>query len=481
MRKSQLEKLREAKKQQHKQVETDLEGLLRILVGGPLNPTQKQFIYDAERIKAYMGPAGCAKTSTLAAAGFIRALLQPGSKGFVSRNDYNDLMDTTKLRMEEMLAKLPKGILLDRDKSPPEKWWIRPIAVRLPDGTLDDTPSQITFMGLKDDIVGVEANWWLIDEANEVDEVRIHQVNARLRHRGGNYSIMMAFNPPDKHHWLYTAATGRDFQDRSVKPVWVKLYRPNPRENLQNLPTDYYDVLAAQLPDDQKQRFVDGEWGSTFEGQPVYREFKYDWHTKRDLIYDPQLPLFRFWDFGYNRPYCGWAQIDFNGRILILAEAQGDKIEIKPWAERCKALTQTHFPRPINIIDFGDPAVRQKKDTGSALEHLHSAGITMRYRTDLNFDASIRLVRQRLTTVIDGEPALQFARRGVPLLISALRGGYHLNDDGTKPFKDGYYDHSADAFRYLIGNLFHGAGESTTNISSTIPATIEYDPRYDVV
>lgn len=479
MRKSKLEQIREAKKAENKQVETDLEGLLRLILNGEPNPTQRSMIYDPARIVAYMGPAGCAKTSTLAASGLLRALFQPGSKGFVSRNDYNDLMDTTKQRFEEMLYRLPKGILLDRTKAPPEKWVLRPVGLKRPDGSVDDTPSQITFMGVKDDIVGVEANWWLVDEANEVAEVRIHQILMRMRAAGGNYAIRMAFNPPDKHHWLYTACTGRDFQDRTIKEPWIKLYRPQNRENIRNLPAGYYEEKAATLPDDQRQRYVDGEWGSSFDGAPVFREFNYGWHVKDNLGYDPELALFRFWDFGYTRPFCGWAQMTFEGQLRILAISMGHNIEIKPWAEKCKAITQAQFPNAKEILDFGDPAVRQRKDTGSALSHLYSSGIQMRYKQDVGFEESARLLRQRLTTVIEGEPAIQFNRRTCSILIDGLRGGYHLDNAGKLPVKDGYYDHGVDALRYLIANLFHGAGESTIATSRSIPDTIEYNPDFD--
>lgn len=447
MRKSRLEQLQDARAKQMAPQTLDLHGLYRLLLGGEFNPTQRAFIYSTDRIKAYKGPAGCAKTSTLAADAMGRALLQPGSKGFVSRSDYNDLMDTTKLRMHEMLARLPKGVLLDRDKSPPEKWYIQP-AVE------GGEPSQITFMGLKDDIVGVEANWWVIDEANEVAENRIHQINARMRAKGGNYMIAMAFNPPDKHHWLYGACTGRDFQDRKMLDPWITLFNPQPRENVHNLPDNYYENLAKTLPEDQRQRFVEGEWGTTFDGQPVYREFKRSFHVKSRLPYDHQTPLLRFWDFGYRHPVCVWAQLDEAGRLLLLREFQGTDIEATHFVRNCLAKTAQWFPNPVECVDYGDPAVAQKKDTGQTLYLLSQAGITMRYRVS-RIDAGVQLLRRLLEQVVEGEPMLQVDGR-CTILIGALSGGYHLDRKGQEPHKDGYYDHIADALRYGCINLFGG-------------------------
>lgn len=478
MRKSKLEVLRDKKRKEMKPVETDIDGLFKLMLNGEFNPTQREFIYSPNRIKAYMGPAGCAKTSTLAAAGLGRALFQPGSKGFVSRNDYNDLMDTTALRMQEMLLRLPKGILLDRDKSPPMKWWIRPI--------VEGDPSQITFVGLKDDIVGVEADWWIVDEANEVEEVRFHQINARLRNIvGKQYGFMMglAFNPPVKHHWLYTACTGFNDADRKVSDPWMTLFKPQSKENIRNLPDGYYEALAKTMPEDQRQRFVEGEWGTTFEGKPVYREFNFGIHAK-SLAFDPYLPLMRFWDFGYGHPYCGFAQFDECGRLLILREKFGTDVEIVPFIEQCKALTVQCFPGARNILDFGDPAAKQKKDTGSTLAELWRAGIQLRFRAS-RIDEGVRLLRMRMEKFIQGKPAFMIDKDNCTVLLAALRGGYHMDELGLKPEKDGYYDHSADALRYLAINVFHGPGEgvpiaSLTDSGSNIPDSIEYDPSYDV-
>ena len=118
MRKSNLERLRDAKRKKQSQVEMTLEGLMLLLLDGDrepgerkANPTQKRFILsppaEGFMAKAYKGPAGCAKTSTIVAAGILRALFMPGSKGLIARQDYNDLMDTTQKRFEMMMERMP--------------------------------------------------------------------------------------------------------------------------------------------------------------------------------------------------------------------------------------------------------------------------------------------------------------------------------------------------------------------------------------
>ena len=471
MRKSNLEKLREARRKKQATQAMDLEGLMKLMLAGHLpeeeriiNPTQREFIYDPTRLKAYMGAAGVAKTSTLVCGGLLRALLQPGSKGFIGRHDYNDLMDTTARRAEEMLQALPKGVLVDRDKSPPMKWYIQPV---IPDGDI----SEITFMGLKDAIGSYEFNWALIDEADECDEKRVLEVNTRLRHRGGNYMLALAFNPPPTTHWLYTACTGKDSQGRKAKDPLFKLYLPKKGENDQNLPPGYHDILRSQLPEDMVMRLVEGQWGAVFPGQPVYRQFKYDIHSTFGLPYEPYSTLYRFWDFGYRHPVCLWAQLDFEGRLLILREHKRENVEVRPFAAEVQALTKRWFPdQEEDIIDFGDPAARQKKDTGSTLVHLSQEGITLRYRTS-TIEEGLRIGRQMFEQLIDGKPAIQFDRSYCSYIIDAFRGGYRMDDKGEKPFKDGFYDHGADAFRYGLINLF-GAGKPL-NVNS-LPDNIAF-------
>jgi hypothetical protein len=502
VRKSNLERLQEQKRKSPKALQlSSIDDLLSLLLGGPALPTQRDFIYSSDRLRAYKGPAGCAKTSTICALGWLRVLLVPGFRLFVSRNDYNDLLETTMGRMTEMLNRLPRGVLLDRDKSPPQKWWIRPVVMVDVDGNeLDPSDdaniSTITFMGLSDMIVGIEANGWIIDEMDEVEEKRVHEIQARLRAKGDPRDIFFAgaFNPPDKHHWLFTACTGRNYQDTIVQQPWLKLYEPKPKENEANLIEGYYDNLTKTLPEDQRQRFVDGIWGSVFNGKPVYPEFKRGWHVKRDLMQRrmDDRTLFRFWDFGYRHPVCLFAQVDFEGRLLMLKEIVGKDIEARAFGLRVQAQTAIWFPKHggPDIVDYGDPAVTQKKDTGSTLLALRQIGISMLYRTS-KIEQGVNLGRRLLGQTADGEPLLQFDQNGVPTLISALSGGYRFadrpEDDGlTKPLKDGFYEHPADAWRYGILNIFGpglmsaGGRSATTTIGSLeLPKNLSYDPNFD--
>lgn len=500
MRKNNFERLAERKQREMAPQKLDIDGLLKLLVDPKrihdsdrsLMPTQREFIYDNRPVVGYMGAAGAAKTSSLCAAGLIRQLLVPDGRLLVARFDYNDLIDTTAKRMQEMMNALPVGTLIDRNKNPPMKWWIRPVGS-------DAEPSEITFMGLKENLGSYEFSDAIIDEADEVPRSAFDLVKSRLRHirKGVDLdsqirTLRFVFNPPDTTHWLYEVCTGLNHEGRRLhSPLVDHLYTPQYRENARNLPPGYYDEMLRTMPTDLADRLVRGQWGATFPGTPVYREFNSDLHVKRGLQYDRTQPILRFWDFGYRRPCVLWAQLDWAGRLLFLREYLGENMEASAFARKVKTLSAKYYPHADYYADFGDPAVVQKKDTGQTLAHFAKEGITMQYRVS-SIESGVQAIRQRLELLIEGQPALQVDEQNCPILIRAFRGGYH-NDDKGKPFKDGFYDHEMDAARYGVINVLganfrpvhvnnsamNGSVGSVEYVDSTAPSVEYADTSYD--
>lgn len=438
-------------------------------------PTMKAFIYDDSFLKAYMGPAGCAKSTTGCLAIILRCLVQPGCKALITRNDYNKLIATTMVTAKAILSRLPPDVLVGRDKSPPEKWYLKPIYADPKD---QGKVSEILFMNAKDDFGSFEFNCAFIDEADDIERTQFNPLLGRFRAPGGNYCLMLCFNPPPKAHWLYTACTGKNEREQTVEKPMFKLFRPQPDENATNLPDGYYQKLRANLPKEDIDRLVDGLWGTTFPGSPVYKQFRREMHVKHNLKYIPGSPLYRWWDFGYRFPVCIWVQCDAEGRMYVLRCEMGENIEARPWARKCNQITAVDFHGCEEVYDFGDPAVRQHKDTGTTLAHLAQEGIHMRWRISKILDG-VRLVRQKLDTLVSGLPALMVdSTCGV--LIDAFKGGYYLDKDGVTPVKDGFYDHSMDALRYGILNMYGPLG--TTNVihtASTTANSVAYDASQD--
>ncbi len=453
-----LEKLRAARKKQAVKQEMDLEGLTKLLCAGhlpsterKLNPTQRDFIFSPVEKKLYLGAAGAAKTVSGVGATILRALLEPGTKHCIARANYNDLLDTTLDEAQIMLDRLPPGTLLQRDKSAPTKWWLKPFATAADQGEVE--PSQITFMGLQDGLGSYKFHGAFVDEVDEVEEKRFLELWSRCRLPGGSNYINGAANPPDSTHWLYTAVTGLDSQGLRVKVPYLTLFTPQERENEQNLRAGYYDELLSTLPPDMADRLVRGQWGAVFPGQPVVREFSRQIHC-RPLAYSGEGTLFRFHDFGYRRPAVLWCQVDLLGRMFVLKERMGADIEAKAFAEQVRFDTRTHFAFDPPVQDYGDPAVAQKKDTGQTLAHYREAGIFMQYQ-HVPFDLSLDMMRRRFNTFIEKQPAIQIDAKGCPILSAALSGGYAFKEKGSinEPKKDGFYDHLVDCLRYGLYNI----------------------------
>jgi len=467
-------------------METDLEGLLKLMVSPSempkeerkLNPTQAAFIYSPIRNKAYMGPAGCAKTTTGVAAIVLRAVMQPGTKYMIARHDYNDLKGTTLERFDEVIGRLPQGMVIDRDKSPPAKYIINSIPQKIvrPDGTsyTDDRPSTIQFFGAKSGWGSYDWNAVHVDEADECEEKRIDELQSRLRTPGGGYSVMLTFNPPDKTHWLFTKCTGMDYEDKKIKEPTFTLFTPQPTENEHNLPPGYYAEMLANMPEDMADRLVRNRWGQVFPGDPVYRQFSKAMHVTDNFEYEPGATLYRFWDFGYQRPCCLWCMIDQFGRLWVMHELLGKQQQVAAFGQQVNMLTERYCPGVERIEDYGDPAVKQQKDTGQSLAIIkRECGITVRFK-HTPFDLSLQEVRHRFETIVEKKPSIQIARR-CRMLIASLAGGYHLKDDGVTPKKDGLYDHLPDALRYGVWNTLVGRRYS----GNEAPASVAYQPGAD--
>jgi hypothetical protein len=480
-RKSNFEHWRDRQKEKKSVTEmSSIDDVVKLMLDGKrpresraLNPTQLEYILSDSKLKAYMGPAGCAKTSTGCADIMLRALLMPGTKWFVARRDYNDLIDTTLRSMQNILAQLPEGTLLDRQKMAPQKWWIRPIVHGM--NGVQTEASEITFMGLSDYVGSYEFTGGFVDEADEVEKNNFMQMLGRLRYKPSpdfpdeNFYIGCAFNPPSMSHWLYTECTGLDVAGQKVQEPTMDLFRPQPKENQRNLPKGYYEQMATTMSEELRQRYVDGMWGNTYPGEPVIRQFKRALHVKDGLEYKGGT-VFRFWDFGYNRPAVIFAQLAMDGRLQILGEFLGHHIEGTKFIETVIAQTAQRFPGAEKFVDYGDPAVAQHKDTGSMLALLNNAGILMRYQRT-PFDLSVQLLRKRFESQIEGEQAV-LIDSSCRVLVDGLAGGYHLKEDGVTPRKDGFFDHLCDALRYGVFNLF---GVATSNLRpDQMPSSLQY-------
>lgn len=475
-----------------------VEGMMHLLCSGqdprrPPNPTQKDLIYSDAEMLAYIGMLGNGKTTAICMLGWLLVLFEPGYRLMVGRKDYNDLKDTTAKRMEEMLHRLPAGTLIDRSKESPMKWWIQPVTYKggLPSNlsdlktddrelayhqaTLDGLISEITFMGLHDRPSSYEFHGAIVDEADELEKEVFDEVDSRCRLPGRTNKIAIAFNPTDEDHWIFEDCTGTNAKGEPVLDVFgkprgprFKLLQPLRGENEHNLKAGYYEGRLKHMTPDMAERLILGKWGSSIKGTPVYgRHFRRDFHAKELLDYEPHQPVLRFHDFGFRYPVCIWAQTTAFGGLNILWEMRGENVEIHDWVPMIQAETRTRFPDAEAFIDWGDPAAKQRKDTGSTLHALANEGIKLKFIPNKPgiIDIGVRAGRLLLSRTIYGKPACKIDKR-CTMLIRTLEKGYRYPGEGDRrsvermdqPLKDGTFDHWADAWRYGIMGVFGQTG-----------------------
>lgn len=471
-------------------IELDYERLLAKMFGpspdgtvrGPV-PTQRKYIESKAKYKAFKGMAGVTKTSTGVASMFLRALFQPNFRGAVGRFDYNKLLGTTYKRFEEMVNRVNPDLIIDRDKTPPAKWYIQqPGGIGI---------AEIDFIGLKEYPGSYEWHRVFVDEADECDLRTVEGLKTRLRapcspEYAGDYGVDMAFNPPDEVHWIYTACTGKNHKQEKVQDPTFTMFEPVYGENDHNLPPNYFEDNFRGLPPDLVDRLKYGKWGASFPGEAVFKDSFYTHlHVRDTLHFDAHRPLIMWMDFGFRHPSCHWVQLDEHMRIRILREKLGENQEVRDFIRDVKMETNLYFPHVQGTLYIGDPAAKQKKDTGSTLQVLNEEGIDLMFLEGMSIEEGLRRVRYVLGDSAKGEPRLLVSKRGCPLTIRMFQGGYYKHPTTGKPVKDGFYDHLADDIRYGITNLFEADGRpsalpdpdylgGSAALQSNIPDDISY-------
>lgn len=128
---------------------------------------------------------------------------------------------------------------------------------------------------------------------------------------------------------------------------------------------------------------------SAYKGDPVYPGFDPEDSVKA-TEYNPHLPLWRGWDFGYRHPACVWLQLWPDGTLAYLHELyptlNADELPglaTPAMARMVLAETEQRFPgasdpeKSAGVFDFVDPAGNQHKDASefTSIEQLSQVGI----------------------------------------------------------------------------------------------------------
>lgn len=209
-----------------------------------------------------------------------------------------------------------------------------------------------------------------------------------------------------------------------------------------------------------------------YEGEPVYPQFD-GFGSIKQVAYNPHLPLWRGWDFGYRNPAVVFLQLWPDDTLVQLAEVfptldKGSMPGIKTpdLARMVIEETDRLFPgaqdddQTAGVKDYCDPAGNQTKETSdfSSVEHLQTFGINPEWAV-VGRKNRIEYLRNYIeTTHDDGKRRFLIHPRCV-LTIKALEGGYHYPDekkggadrdmpDTSKGEQQKPYVHLMDALEY---------------------------------
>lgn len=196
----------------------------------------------SHRWEAYLGSAGSGKSYFITQKLIIRAIKEP-IRILVCRRYATTLRQTCFSLFRDVLAKWQILQFVKINESD--------FRITFPNG------SQILFIGLDDETKLLSLNnigtiW--IEEAFEVPQPIVEQLNLRMRGNAAQQQVIMSFNPISKNHWLYgfCQAPPQSFIFHH------STYKDNPF-----LSADYVRALEelAERNPAKARVYVYGEWG----------------------------------------------------------------------------------------------------------------------------------------------------------------------------------------------------------------------------
>ena len=441
-----------------------------------LNPgAQESFFEDDSRAVAYIGGLGSGKTFAGIAKG-LKAAQQPvpqgtfhGPRGAIAAINYPVLRDVILPQFFEVLD--GSGLWKTGEQETSFIKYEKKALLKANCGCKDRVKckhvAEVLFRSLDQPnwMRGLELAWYFIDEGRHLDGEAWDILYGRLRQKG-------------YHHqgWVCSTPNGFDW-------MWLKFHPDSKRrldnanwwgaptmDNAAHLPQAYIDSLMATYEGRFLRQEVYGEFVGVVEGA-VFFEWDHKRHTG-PYQFDPALPLYSFWDFGYgDLGVAVYAQLAYERKYpdpsdkrrwvdvphwyILHALESTDRTSIE-WARLHKEHCLTHYGE-LPELNICDPAGRQRNvATGkSTIEEFAASGVTMAPAPKKPIDYAIGIVNNMLAgdrVHVDETGAERFAAAMASHKWPLDGAG---NKTGTKPVHD-WTSHFCDAFRYgttmLIGH-----------------------------
>ena len=427
-------------------------------------PTGKAFMQSDAKMRTLMGPVGSGKSVTCSFEIVRRATMQePNEQGIrktraaVVRETARQLQDTT---IKTFLDWFPPGVCGTYMRTTKTYFF-----------KVGDVECEVMFRALDDaddvaNLNSLELTFTWFNECKDIHPEIVDAMSKRIgrfpsKKDGGPtwHGMWGDTNPPTMDTWWYFQMEHLDPKDGVSENDngWDVFKQPSGRstdaENIENLPENYYDTQGRS--DEYIRTFIDGEYGLSLSGQPIYKYFRPDYHMGKETlrpIVNGIRPIVIGMDLGLT-PAAVIGQQDPRGRVLILGEAVSFDMGIQRFTRTIlKPLIIAQWSgAPIIVVT--DPAgiQRAQTDERSAVDIIKAEGLKVFPAKTNNVSARISAVDDFLMRQVDGDSAF-LVDPSCTNLKAAMMGGYRYHPkNGT--IEKNKHSHVAEALQYLMMHI----------------------------
>lgn len=396
-------------------------------------PTIERFMQDDGFVRVLVGPIGSGKSMGCIMEILRRAREQAPYEGVrstrwvVVRNTLQQLRTTVLADFQQYLGPMISYYTTDST--------VR-IRTKLDDGTSIHCDIMMIPLDTKEDqsrLLSMQLTGAWINELREVPFDIVQPLLGRLGRfpskANGGYTWRGLI--ADTNPW----STDSPYHDKLVlapSDNWKLFHQPSGigpyAENVENLPPNYYTMLADGRDDGWAEVHIESEWGTSNAGQAVFRRSFHAPTHVRDMqpVINPHRPIIIGLDFG-RTPCAVICQHDSSGRLIVHKEIiTKDMGIIQMLDEELKPVLFNEPFAGIRSFVVGDPAgaFKGQLDNETPMTALRAAGFLAYPASTNNIEPRLMAVERALRQNLMGEPGLQISRTGCPTLIRALGNMY---------------------------------------------------------
>lgn len=421
----------------------------------------KEFMMSDSKMRVLMGPVGSGKSVASCFEVVRRASMQkPNKLGIrrsrvaIVRETARQLQDTTIKTFHDWF---PPGVCGNYMRTT-KTYYLK----------VGDVECEIMFRALDDsddvaNLNSLELTFAWFNECRDINPDIVDAMSKRIGRfpsakDGGPtwFGMWGDTNPPTMDTWWYYQMEHLDSTD-GVSPNdngWAVFKQPSGRsqdaENIENLPEGYYDTQGRS--DEYIRVYIDGEYGLSTAGQPVYKYFRPDYHMAEQTlqpIINGVRPIIIGMDLGLT-PAAVIGQQDPRGRILILDEAVSFDMGIQRFVRTVlkPLITERFSAAPILVISDPAGVQRAQTDERSAVDIIKAEGLKVMPAKTNNVSARLSAVDDFLMRQVDGDSAFLVDPR-CTRLKAAMMGGYRFHKKNGNIEKN-KHSHVAEALQYLM-------------------------------